>query len=335
MGFRRYNRSEAAKFGIKTFELCESATGYLWSFLVYTGKQSSFDLGPEIAKSTAVVLKLIEPLLNKGYRLFMDNWFNSPILARFLKRNGTDCVGTLRSSRVNVPKLVTHAPLQQGQLVARHSGDVCVLSWLDKKRITMISTCHGSATGLPNVSSRPPSRPEPFKPQAVLDYNRSMGGVDLKDQMLEPYLLERKRCAKWYVKLFKRLLNASIHNSRILLESSLKARQDNLQFRLELVHTILSLHHSRIPKSRRVESSHRRSLFPQVLHTHWPVRLQQSDTDQTRNRQGRKRCVVCLQEGRKMQKTPFKCDTCDVPLCVENCFKMYHTSRSYHTSSSM
>lgn len=215
--FKQYIRSKAAKFGIKTFELCESATGYLWSFLVYTGKHSSFDLGPEIAKSTPVVLKLIEPLLNKGYRLFMDNWFNSPILARFLKRNGTDCVGTLRTSRIHVPKLVTHAPLQQGQLVARHSGDVCVLSWLDKKRISMISTCHGSATALPNVSSRPPPRPEPFKPQMVLDYNRSMGGVDLKDQMLEPYLLERKRCAKWYIKLFKRLLNVSIHISRILL----------------------------------------------------------------------------------------------------------------------
>lgn len=264
----------------------------------------------------------------------MDNWFNSPILARFLKRNGTDCVGTLRPNRIHVPKLVTHAPLQQGQLVARHSGDICVLSWLDNKRVTMISTCHGSATGLTNVSSRPPPRPEPFKPQVILDYNRSMGGVDLKDQMLEPYLLERKRCAKWYIKLFKRLLNASIQNSRVLVESSLKARQDNLKFRLELVHSILTLHHSRIPLSRRAESSHTSAIFPNILHTHWPVHVQQSDADLARNRKTRRYCVICFQEGRKTQRTVFKCDTCDVPLCVENCFKNYHTCVRYHTSSS-
>lgn len=198
----------------------------------------------------------------------------------------------------------------------------------------MVSTCHGSATGLPNVSSRPPPRPEPFKPQMVLDYNRSMGGVDLKYQMLEPFLLERKRCAKWYIKLFKRLLNVSIHNSRILFESSLKERQDNLKFRLELVHTILMHHHSRIPQNRRAESSHRSALFSNILHTHWPVRRQQSDTDLAHNRQSRSKCVVCLQEGRKTQKTSFKCDTCDVSLCVENCFKKYHTCNTYHTHSS-
>jgi hypothetical protein len=29
----------------------------------------------------------------------------------------------------------------------------------------------------------------------VLDYNKNMGGVDLKDKFLQPYLLERKK--KW------------------------------------------------------------------------------------------------------------------------------------------
>ncbi|XP_039752296.1 piggyBac transposable element-derived protein 4-like [Pararge aegeria] len=154
--FKQYIRSKAAKFGIKTFELCESSTVYLWSFLVYTGKLDAVQGG--ITKSTAIVLKLIRPLLNKGYRLFMDNWFNSPLLARICKRNGTDCVGTLLSSRVDVPRLVTHAPLKQGQLVARHSGDVYVLSWLDKKRVNMILTCHGSVpTCLALVSQLVPS----------------------------------------------------------------------------------------------------------------------------------------------------------------------------------
>jgi hypothetical protein len=31
------------------------------------------------------------------------------------------------------------------------------------------------------------------KPVCVLEYSQQMGGVDLKDQKLQPYILERKR----------------------------------------------------------------------------------------------------------------------------------------------
>lgn len=89
LNFKQYIWSKATKFGVKTFELCENATGYLWSFLVYTGKTSTFDLDRNLSKSSAVVQKLIRPLLNKSHRLFMDYCFNSPLLARFLKLNGT------------------------------------------------------------------------------------------------------------------------------------------------------------------------------------------------------------------------------------------------------
>ncbi|XP_045510267.1 piggyBac transposable element-derived protein 4-like, partial [Colias croceus] len=66
LDIKQYIRSKASKFGIKTFELCESVTGYLWSFIVYTGKQSSAELVQEhgVLKSTAVVKKLMAPLLN-------------------------------------------------------------------------------------------------------------------------------------------------------------------------------------------------------------------------------------------------------------------------------
>ncbi|KAJ8711774.1 hypothetical protein PYW08_008728 [Mythimna loreyi] len=331
--FKQYIQNKAAKFGIKTFELCESTTGYLWSFIVYAGKQSATDLeqSPGVLKSTAVVKKLISPLLNKGYRLFIDNWYSSPQLARFLKLNGTDCVGTLRSSRKDVPVVISKAPLEKGEFVARHSGDVSILSWQDKKRVTMISTCHGSATALPTVSSRPPYRPAPFKPQVVLDYNKFMGGVDMKDQMLEPYLIERKRCGKWYMKLFKRLLNVSILNARILVESSTHKRHDHLAFRLSLVDSILTHHLSHCPQSRKFTVSSSRSTHHQpqriVPSTHWPVLLERTEFTAARNRNFRKRCIVCLREGRKTQFSPYCCETCQVPLCITNCFKSYHTPK--------
>jgi hypothetical protein len=41
LSFKQYVPLKASKFGIKTYELCDSTTGYLWSFLVYTGKKTN------------------------------------------------------------------------------------------------------------------------------------------------------------------------------------------------------------------------------------------------------------------------------------------------------
>jgi hypothetical protein len=43
LSFGQHIPLKASKFGIKTFELCESTTGYLWSFTVYTGKETEID----------------------------------------------------------------------------------------------------------------------------------------------------------------------------------------------------------------------------------------------------------------------------------------------------
>jgi hypothetical protein len=41
LSFKQYLPLKVPKFGIKTYELLEAITGYLWSFLVYTGKDTN------------------------------------------------------------------------------------------------------------------------------------------------------------------------------------------------------------------------------------------------------------------------------------------------------
>ena len=38
LSFRQHIPLKSSKFGIKSYELCESSSGYLWSFIIYTGK---------------------------------------------------------------------------------------------------------------------------------------------------------------------------------------------------------------------------------------------------------------------------------------------------------
>jgi hypothetical protein len=98
--------------------------------------------------------------------------------------------------------------LNKGEHFGQHSGDVAVLAWQDK-RVTMISTYHkDDMCVVVNKANQVQS-----KPVVVCDYNVNMLGVDLKDQMLQLYLLERKKSTKWYLILFKRLLSLAIHNA--------------------------------------------------------------------------------------------------------------------------
>jgi hypothetical protein len=78
--------------------------------------------------------------------------------------------------------------------------------WKDKKEVTMISTYHGQETRMKLTKCKQ----EKEKPVSVLDYNESMVGFDLKDHLLQPYLLKRKKMSKCYIKLFRRLLNTTV-----------------------------------------------------------------------------------------------------------------------------
>lgn len=312
-------------------------TSYLWSFFVYSGKTTTVDSTPGVLKSTSTVLRLIKPLLNKGYTLWMDNWFNSPLLARFLKRNKTDCAGTLRTNRANVPPAFSRINMAEGHYFGRHASDVAVLSWQDKKKVSTISTYHGAEMEL--GPSR--GRPNIYKPKVVRDYNKYMGGVDKKDQMLEPYLLERKRCQKWYHKMFKHLLNVSIHNSIVMYRQSSSLEATTLMLRTSLVSQLADKHlllAQRTMPARRVvvndKFSNPSRLRPgnHFLKTNFIT----TDTDlQTEthnvqpppvaNKKRRLRCIWCADRNRVEKRTSLICEACEVPLCMEPCFKYYHT----------
>ena len=95
--------------------LCESSTGYLWNFIIYTGADTVYPL-PSInlpksfddyGNTSKVVLSLVGGLYNKGYKVVLDNLSTSPELFRALLLNDTDAFGTLRRrKRITIRFLV-------------------------------------------------------------------------------------------------------------------------------------------------------------------------------------------------------------------------------------
>ncbi|CAF4940721.1 unnamed protein product [Pieris macdunnoughi] len=238
LGFAHKILSKTAQVGVKTYELCESSSGYLWKFLVYAGKEktrtsTTNDVKPDEDETTdkpsasiennndrpnnvddtnhneaemtdhtstgntndrpsnatsKIVYDLVEPLLHRGHTLVMDNFYNCPLLARCLKRQNTDCYGTLRLNREFVPdslKTLTKTELRQGEVVASYCSDLSICVWRDVNIVSLISTYHYLQIG-----SRQKYNRLTFKPSIVLDYNKSMGGVDRKDQFLSAQPLQ-------------------------------------------------------------------------------------------------------------------------------------------------
>ncbi|KAJ8871360.1 hypothetical protein PR048_027677 [Dryococelus australis] len=72
----QYNKSKRARFGIKFYKLCDPANSY-------------------ISQQLAIVMEMMQKcdLLNKGYLLYIDNWYSSPDLFHRLFSAGTNLHG--------------------------------------------------------------------------------------------------------------------------------------------------------------------------------------------------------------------------------------------------
>ncbi|XP_022834273.1 uncharacterized protein LOC111362017 isoform X1 [Spodoptera litura] len=363
LSFTQKISSKAAQVGVKTYELCESSTGYLWKFFVYAGKdkptstsdatdrsdeEEAIDgLGEDDDRSTndattdgsrsgehgdrpvtataRIVYDLIEPLLHRGHTVIMDNFYNSPLLLRSLKKNKTDCYGTLRLNREFVPdtvKNLTKTELRQGEVVATYCSDLAIMVWRDANLVSLISTYHNLQIGSQDKYNR-----QTYKPNIVLDYNKSMGGVDRKDQFLSAHPMERVKNKVWYKKLFRRMYNAAIFNCFVIF-SSVHRKISHRQFRTELAEDLLRRHRqidltteyrrlngrasttSPVKTTTQRNIHHRTQARPIVEANHFPIRTGSKYTC----------CWLCP----KKTRTIWKCEECDVNLCVDGCFKAYH-----------
>ena len=89
----------------------------------------------------------------------------------------------------------------------------------------------------------------------------------------EPYLLQRKKMTKWYLKLFRRLLNITILNCMVICRAnSGQAKKDNFKFRVELVQALLIENQSESVRKFQGHHSTDKSV-PRLDERHFPERI--------------------------------------------------------------
>ena len=90
--FIQYMKGKPNPWGIKAFVLANSKSGYLYKVQIYFGKDTQL-LHPGLPHTIPVVLTLIDGLEHKGYDLYVDRFYASPVLATELTKKGISVTG--------------------------------------------------------------------------------------------------------------------------------------------------------------------------------------------------------------------------------------------------
>ena len=85
-----------------------------------------------LGKSSAVVPKFMSGLFRKSYKLFVDNWYKSEKLFKYLEENGSAACGTARANWLQLPKSFKNEPLRDENML--------VVCFHDKKEIYFLAT---------------------------------------------------------------------------------------------------------------------------------------------------------------------------------------------------
>lgn len=326
--FKVYLKDKPNPWGIKFYQLCESGSGYVFRFEIYAAEQTVSN------KPTDVVMRLLDPLLDKGYHVFTDNYYTCPALYDTLTERATSCTGTVRSNRKGMPKDLAAQVLTTGQSSYRRRGQLCALKWKDKRDVTILSSAHDPNTTVSFTSRNCPQ--EKQKPVCVSSYTKNMCGVDQSDQLMS-YLPLARRTLKWSKKVFMHLLTLSIVQANIIFGKA--QRQKGLK-PLPLPHYIKALGKALTEEfhltgqAEPTPNSARPETLLRLNHRefHHLVRLPPTEKKQ----KPRRECKVCRDVAASAPgKTPRVtevynwCNVCHAALCLEPCFFLFHNKLNY------
>ena len=348
-GSRVYNPRKPNKFQMKMYQVCESTSGYVVGFEIYTGKSGVDNVTPVMdvgcTKTTKLVMRLLHEnrLLGTGHCLYTDNYYTSPELAQELYLKNTFLCGTVRGNRKGLPAACTQAKLKRGETVFRRSDVMLALKWRQKKNpVYMLSTIHEATEQ--DVKLDFTKKYVVTKPTVVIDYTNKMLGVDLNDQMLSYYCFNR-RTVKWWRKMVIHLFNMILTNSYVLHKKFHTANNNSsevlthAQFLNKIVHYLVTEGLKTCSQKPNAPNNPigDKAIMGEVrlIGRHFPSFIQ--DKEPKRRKNPSRMCHVCLEVAKEVKDpkerhwTSFWCSSCQRALCVGTrpCFEIYHTEKKF------
>ena len=291
------------------------------SLAMMTGKK----VYPEIGLGEGVVLMLSEPLKGLQCEVYIDNFFNSPVLQERLATLDILSCGTVRSNRKYMPKAFTSDKKMKRGDIENYSADkVSCVKWMDNRAVMLLSNFISPEEHImvKRRKAGTADRIEVKCPEMVARYNKYMGGVDLMDQLKISYQCDRKSTKKFYLRLLFDVMDIAMNNACIVYNDLMKAENSEskpvttLEFREDVATKLIGKYSSR---QRDIPMTSKKTKISSILPASQPRHSLRKGIQ-------RRRCVVCSENGVESRTNNY-CDVCEVYLCFTNqrdCFAAHH-----------
>ena len=333
-------KDKPIKWGIKSFLLTDSETGYIVNADIYTGFE---DLQhPELGITGNVVTRLLTGAGcdNRGHVLVMDRFYNSVSLFHHLfHKEKTFAVGTAMTNRKFFQKdIMCKKPATRGDSDYLSRENISCMVWNDRKPIYFLSNFHDPTNlGSCNRRQKNGTLIDVPAPTAVLDYNRFKCGCYLNDQQTQLY--KPRRHYKWPRRLIIKILMWAIYNAYVLHRESTVTKMNFTQFLDDVCYGLIgAFRSSHIRRSRRSNPNTEKRFLDVGIH----MPEVPADTSCSHS------CKVCYDKHMffkkqypnakygdiptPISKSTIRCSECKVYLCLRRgttCWKQYHSVREY------
>lgn len=242
--------------GYKILSLCDA--GYTYSFIFTSRIQNQPEVQqvPDLSKVGNEVYHLVSqlPTENKSFNIYMDNYFSSIKLFKYLREKKIGACGTVRKNSANFPHILKiDRKLDWDTLSGVVVDNVLAILWMDNGPVTMLSTIHqidnGNENRIESIRRRPretstnavkvravfgtASKKSLPIPVVIDDYNHFMGGVDFADQ-LRGYYGTQLPVRRTWMPLFFWLLDTALINSYLILKK-IDGNVNQKDFRIQLL----------------------------------------------------------------------------------------------------
>lgn len=306
--FKMYIPSKPNKYGLKMQCLADAKTHYVYNTYLYCGKNTDgLTLTDEEKKQPIPVqacLRLCQPILNTNRNITTDNWYTSMELLTIMLSKGLTVIGTLKKNKREIPKeFLPHKDRKIDSSLFGFTKDFTIASYVPKKNksVILVSSMHHDNSV--DESTK--------KPEIILQYNSTKGGVDAVDQMCSVYSSSR-RTRRWPMPVLYRLLDMSALNAYIIQQSHERAsKMTRMTFLKGLAKSLCEPYMKERCYNQRLPTQLRTNIAT-ALQIHLPT-IEPGES-QKLDRNKRKRCSFC--KPAKRAKTVHLCTKCQQPICM-------------------
>lgn len=334
-GCKQFIPVKPIRFGFKVWCL-NAPNGYLLDFNIYQGNDPFVSSAYQLAfgKCAAPLIMMFDNLKYKNipYDIFQDNLFTSQALLEYCRHLGYTSTGTVRKDRGPKGANFTKRLAKRGDFQYYYSAasKIVVIQWYDNKIVTVASNGFGVNPTLTVKRWSKTSNKiiQIQQPNAIAQYNKSMGGTDRMNQNINNYRIAI-RSKKWYWCIFSWTIDAALQNSWLLYRQFSDERSITFyQFKRRIARFYLESYS--LPPS---GPGRYRTYVDGDLHMRTPPEIRYDGKDHlideipieqfanSGSKDLRKRCAMHC----RSRSSKFWCIKCKVPLCPSGCFRNYHT----------